>query len=97
MAYLPKKKRAKLIQSWQPKHINKIYSSKRWVKARLSYLKRHPLCIQCKKIDLITKATVVDHIDPIQQGGSAWDEMNWQPLCYVHHAKKTAREGRIKV
>ena len=93
MAYLPQPNRKKLTKTWQSKEHNKLYSSYKWKVFRLNYLKRHPLCIECKKIDITMRATVIDHIVPITRGGSAWDENNMQPLCSVHHAKKTGRES----
>ena len=98
MAYLPQKKRkAKLYSTWQRSEDNKFYSSREWRAFRASYLKRHPLCIRCKQIGITMPATIVDHIVPIIQGGDKWNENNLQPLCYVHHGKKTARDGnRIK-
>lgn len=76
-----------------------VYSS-RWNKARLSYLKSHPLCVWCREHGQITSATVVDHIQPhrlkeaLQSGDKAaiaraqklfWDTSNWQGLCKLHH------------
>jgi 5-methylcytosine-specific restriction protein A len=64
-----------------------------WRKARLGYLKRHPLCVQCEQLGKLTPATVVDHITP-HKGDKVlfWDKNNWQPLCKRHHDIKTATE-----
>ena len=35
-----------------------------WQKARQEYLNGHPLCAECAKRGVFTKATVVDHIRP---------------------------------
>jgi 5-methylcytosine-specific restriction protein A len=66
----------------------------RWRKARMYFLTIHPLCVDCKKMDMIRQATVVDHIIP-HKGNQAlfWDMANnWQSLCKKHHDIKTATE-----
>ena len=65
----------------------------RWEKARLGWLRKHPLCVQCLAEGRVTPATVVDHIIP-HRGDQAlfWDRTNWQALCKAHHDAKTARE-----
>ncbi len=70
------------------------YNSK-WRAARSRYLNAHPLCVRCKKENVLTKATVVDHIKP-HRGNPIlfWDECNWQPLCKSCHDKKTMTEDR---
>lgn len=64
----------------------------RWEKARVRFLKEHPLCVDCLKEGIYTPATQVDHIIP-HRGDPLlfWDEENWQPLCAHHHSKKTKR------
>jgi len=63
----------------------------RWKKARLTYLRHNPLCVECLKSGSTVPATVVDHIVP-HKGDQAlfWDTDNWQSLCKYHHDKKTA-------
>ena len=95
MPYLPQRKKKSLTKTWQSKESNKLYYSYKWRKFRLNYLKRHPLCIECKNNGLIMKAIIVDHIIPIEKGGSVYDENNLQPLCMVHHAKKSARDKGV--
>lgn len=43
-------------------------------------------------ITQISQAT--DHIIPISQGGSMWEETNHQALCFMHHNQKTAKENK---
>ena len=65
----------------------------RWQKYRRVYLINHPFCVECAKENVITLATVVDHVTPHK--GSLelfWDEENHQPLCKRHHDIKTQRE-----
>ncbi|MNK92917.1 HNH endonuclease [compost metagenome] len=68
------------------------YSSQ-WRKARLGFLRKHPLCKHCQDKERLTEATVVDHIKP-HKGDKAlfWERDNWQPLCKKCHDIKTARE-----
>ena len=62
----------------------------KWRKARARFLRRNPLCAECRKEGRLTPAMVVDHVIP-HRGNQAlfWDEGNWQPLCKVCHDKKT--------
>lgn len=65
----------------------------RWQKARLGYLKHHPLCAECEREGKTVPATVVDHIVPHKGNKQLfWDKKNWQPLCKPCHDRKTAKE-----
>lgn len=64
-----------------------------WRKYRASYLKRHPLCIECEAKDKVTAATVVDHIVPHRGNKRLFDDPNnHQPLCDRCHNSKSAKE-----
>jgi 5-methylcytosine-specific restriction protein A len=66
--------------------------NRRWRKARITYLKRNPVCVMCEKAGQTTAATVVDHIKPHRgDGGLFWDASNWQALCARCHNRKTGR------
>jgi len=66
----------------------------RWRKARKMFLKRNPLCEECKRNGKITPATVVDHIIPHKGDMNLfWDESNWQALCKTCHDRKTVIEN----
>lgn len=65
----------------------------RWRKARLTFLRSNPLCVECEKEGWHIPATVVDHIIPHKGDMKLfWDRNNWQPLCKRHHDIKTARD-----
>jgi len=65
----------------------------RWQRARLIYLREHPLCAICMEQGLITAGEVVDHIIPHKGDYELfWDETNWQTLCKRCHDVKTATE-----
>lgn len=69
----------------------------RWRHARAKYLKEHPLCVKCQGENRLTKATVVDHIQPHRGDGKLfWDKSNWQSLCKRCHDKKTMTEDRYQ-
>ena len=53
-----------------------------WDKARLAYLRHHPLCVCCEANGVVHAAGLVDHVEP-HKGDKAkfWDSANWQSLC----------------
>ena len=64
-----------------------------WRRARVRYLREHPLCVICLADERITAATVVDHIIPPKGDYELfWGGDNWQSLCKVHHDQKTAKQ-----
>jgi 5-methylcytosine-specific restriction protein A len=74
----------------------------KWRKARITFLKRSPLCAECEREGIVCAATVVDHIKA-HKGDQVlfWDTSNWQSLCKQHHDRKTAIEdggfGRLSL
>lgn len=70
-----------------------LYKSKWWTSARLAFLKRHPLCVECQSVGLVVPAEHVDHVVPHRGNLKLFrDRRNWQPLCRSCHSRKTARE-----
>jgi 5-methylcytosine-specific restriction protein A len=85
------------------------YDSK-WAKARVFYLRKHPLCVYCKRDGRVVAARIVDHIiqhrlkEAIDSGDETrivgaralfWDSANWQSLCKpCHDSVKQAEERR---
>ena len=80
-------------KSLRNKDASAFYHSAEWKHLRQNYLIEHPFCMECWKAGRLTKATVVDHIVPIKQGGPAMDESNLQSLCASCHGSKSIREG----
>ena len=69
------------------------YSTDVWRRLRASHLASEPLCRECAKADIITPATVVDHIIPHCGDWEGFtDPDNLQSLCVSCHNRKTARE-----
>lgn len=72
---------------------DKFYQSKEWRSFREQYLIVHPLCKICTEQGRTTEATVLDHVQPINQGGAVWADYNLQGLCKSCNAKKTALDN----
>lgn len=65
-----------------------------WQSLRTMYLKRNPLCEECKRKGIITVATEVDHIIPIKlRPDLRLEWTNLQSLCKSCHSKKTRSEN----
>jgi 5-methylcytosine-specific restriction protein A len=65
----------------------------RWRRIRRNHLAGEPLCRECRKMNKITAATIVDHIIP-HKGDMVlfYAPDNRQSLCKTHHDIKTATE-----
>lgn len=61
--------------------------------ARLAF--RSPLCVECDREGVVSRAEEWDHKVPLAEGGLD-DESNLQGLCHRHHAEKTAREAAAR-
>ena len=72
---------------------SEFYHSREWKRKRSQFLLEHPFCEECRKNGRLTKATLVDHIVPIRQGGSLLDDGNLQALCSSCHSRKSIEEG----
>jgi len=70
-----------------------FYKTPEWLSVKKQYLKEHPLCVECLKSGKRTRATIVDHIVPIKQGGDKFSESNLQALCWSCHSRKSVEEG----
>ena len=70
-----------------------FYKTQEWRHARRQQLNRQPFCVECLKRGITSRATMVDHIDPIKQGGDKFAPTNLQSLCWSCHSRKSAEEG----
>ncbi len=50
---------------------------------------------QCKRCGFVSLRNEVDHVIPLEQGGTD-DDANLQTLCHECHAEKTAGEQRVR-
>jgi len=67
--------------------------SYKWQKARLEFLREHPLCCMCEAQGVVTVATVVDHSTPHRGDQKLfWRRSNWAALCAHHHSSDKQRE-----
>jgi len=73
-----------------------FYRSRRWRKVREQQLIREPLCRECLEAGVVKAAEMVDHIQPIKQGGDKYAPSNLQSLCNKHHNIKRGRERHGK-
>jgi len=87
--------RRKRVAASRPTAAGRGYDG-RWAKARIGFLRKHPLCRSCDDLGVTTAATVVDHVTP-HKGDKVlfWDRLNWQALCKRCHDRKTAFESRF--
>jgi hypothetical protein len=70
-------------------------SSRPWERLRQQVLARDRyLCQRCLAFGRVTRATEVDHVIPLEQGGREDDSRNCQSLCHDCHLIKTATERR---
>ena len=79
--------------------MKRLYDNVRWRKARLAFLREHPLCAICEARGIVEAASVVDHI-VAHKGNEVlfWDRSNWQALSgRCHSAHKQMLEKRSKV
>jgi 5-methylcytosine-specific restriction endonuclease McrA len=69
---------------------------RRWQKARLLHLAKHPLCNRCQTRNVLRAAAIVDHVTP-HRGDLRlfWDESNWQSLCKLCHDSDKQRQERL--
>lgn len=65
-----------------------------WDKLRLAVMQDEPLCRRCNDDGRTVAADLVDHIQPIEDGGERLDRANLQPLCRQCHAVKTGDDVR---
>lgn len=74
-----------------------VYNTKRWKELRKKRMNETPMTCEWPDRKCIALATVLDHIIPINQGGSKWDRLNHQKLCDKHHNMKRGRESNGNV
>lgn len=57
-----------------------------WDRASKGFLAKHPLCLGCEAIGVVTAATLTDHQIP-HKGDRVlfWQRKLWQPSCDWHH------------
>lgn len=67
---------------------HKFYNTAQWKRLRDLFFKEHPLCEECQRQGIVKVSQIVDHIVPIENGGSKTDVTNLRALCQSCHNKK---------
>lgn len=75
------------------KKAQSFYRSDEWKAVKKRHLALEPLCRECSKEGKLVRATMVDHIVPIKEGGAPLADTNLQSLCWSCHSRKSAQEG----
>lgn len=76
----------------------RLRSSQRWQDFRAWFLRRNPLCAECRRKGRTNGATQVDHVRALRwfpvegMEAACYDEGNVQALCSTCHGQKSARE-----
>lgn len=79
-------------RSEEAKHWRGWYKLARWQRMRERQLSLHPLCTFCLERDIVTEATVCDHIEPHKGDPDLfWDDGNLQSLCAPCHDRDKQR------
>lgn len=83
------------------KDYRKMIHTGRWLRLRRNVLTAHPLCQRCRQQGLLTPATEVHHIKPVEEALSKkekerrmYDEHNVQALCHACHVRVHTEMGR---
>lgn len=83
------------------KEYNKLIHTTKWMRLRRNILTAHPLCQRCEAEGIITPATEVHHIRPVEEAITyadkvqrMYDPHNLQALCHDCHVKTHTELGR---
>ena len=96
---MPSLKKSKPPSYTPPKEVNRtsdqsFYNSTTWRKYSLNYRAMNPLCEVSIAADDPIGSQLVDHIVPIEQGGSWYDPCNHMAMCHYWHNKKRGLESQ---
>lgn len=88
----PPKKARKYTNDEKRKARQKIYNSSKWKALRIAKLQESPLCEECQKVDKVTPAEHVHHIQSFMKCNTeiellalAYDYNNLMSLCAECH------------
>ncbi len=68
------------------------YSTAQWRAIREAQLSEHPLCRLCLEDEIVTAATVCDHVEPHRGDPALFWNGPFQSLCAHHHNSTKQRE-----
>lgn len=79
----------------KPGSFGKRWTGEKLQRWRTRILAAEPLCRHCDQAGRVKAAEEVDHIVPLEDGGT-YDDSNAQPLCKDCHKVKTAKDRGYK-
>lgn len=84
--------RREKTNSLQDDRYGHLITSRRWLAVRRRQLTDHPLCERCREKSILTPATCVHHVVPVESGGTmeamaalCYNPANLQSLCQKCH------------
>lgn len=79
----------------------RLIRTARWQHLRRAALEAHPLCVRCERKGVTRSATVVHHIEPVEEAlfladkvRLMFDPANLMPLCDDCHVEVHTEMGR---
>ena len=83
------------------KDYQQLIHTSRWLRLRKETLTAHPLCQRCQQQDILTPATEVHHVRPVEEALTKaekvrrmYDPHNVQALCHACHVQVHTELGR---
>ena len=83
------------------KDYQQLIHTERWLKLRRDKLTAQPLCERCQLDGIVTPATEVHHVTPVEDGLTyaakrrlMYDPHNLRSLCHACHVKTHTELGR---
>ena len=96
----PRRKKWKPTPSTAEYH--SIIGTRKWQGIRAQVLAAHPYCALCRRLGIVTPATEVHHLRPVQWWTTheellqlAYDLDNLLPICHHHHTAEHMRLRRL--
>ncbi len=75
-----------------------FYNSTAWKKKRAAHRKSEPFCRRCNTEGRFVLGEMVDHIVPMREGGSPFDDDNLQTLCnFCHNRKRQTEKNNSRI
>lgn len=74
----------------------KRWSGRKLTEWRARKLREEPLCRHCRQAGRVTAAAELDHVIPLERGGT-YDDENICPLCADCHKAKTAKDRGYRI
>lgn len=79
----------------------RLIHTDRWLRLRRDTLTQHPVCERCQESGLLTPATEVHHVTPVEQAVNysekvrlMYDPHNLRALCHACHVQTHTEMGR---